>query len=344
MLIINATTDREVWDSLFARLPPDRQDVHFTSAYARVQRVDRAVPFLAVTTRLNGDFVMQPFEVLAIDDRRFDVKSMYGFGGPISNVDDEALGVRHQRDIAAWAAANRAISEYCCLHPLFAELQCKLLRSVNVQWVKRVVVMDLTQPLDLKRVSRRVRRAVNKAQHAGHAVQQWRSSMFPAGRFWPLYEASMHRKNADERWRFSMQYFQAHDSEAVGARWFFNEGRALLTIGVGENAYAHFLGSTGEDRDSGLDEQLYWEAALCLQRDGFKRFHLGGGLSSSVNDSLLQFKQGFSDLTYSVGRYERIFDRVVYNQLALSHRMREVAEHGRESASAWFPEYRREFA
>jgi hypothetical protein len=153
--------------------------------------------------------------------------------------------------------------------------------------------------------------------------------------------------NADRRWRYPLKYWLAHEQEAVGAQWFYliRDGahRALLTVGQGETAYAHFLGSDGQ-RYQGYDELLYFEAATRLMASGFKRFHLGGGTTMRANDSLLMFKRKFSKTMYRVGSYHRVVDQEVFDYLKRQKERDEKRQHGRVSMDEWFPPYRREFA
>lgn len=351
--MLDPFADCDRWDELFARLPAGRRDVHFSSAYARVQWAahHRTAAVLSYDNSTFDGFVLQPIRIADAPLGFADITSPYGFGGPMicGEVSLRTINV-HAAAMADVAIKCSFVSEYCTLHPLYGPLQAQLVTE-RIEWFKKSVVMDLTRDLP---VSRRVKRGVKKATEAGWRVHE-RNEMFVnaprcdavAHIFGAMYDCAMSRKNAAARWRFPREYWVAHWREQVGARWFSAENglacaRSLLTIGVGDNAYAHFLGSNG-DRHDGLDELLYWEASQRLRAAGVKNFHLGGGLTNDLSDSLLMFKAGFSPYHYQVGRYERIFNRGHYDTLMAYKRAEEIAKHGRESTCDWFPEYRREF-
>lgn len=345
--VLSATADREEWDALIARLPLPLRDVHLTSAYGRIQHTLGGMAIAAVLEGDHGSFVLQPFVKRVVPYNGysgFDLVSPYGFGGPVSNVVGAGAlrtgGKAFRLHFREWCREN-IISEFTTVHPLLASHQVHLLQSVNMIWTKEVVVIDL-ENFSEETVHRRVRRGLKTARKQWVVAEVGRNPVNYLG-FADLYQRSMQCKKAAQRWYYGPDYFSAHD-DSVGARWFYIDGhRALLTIGVGENAYAHFLGSDSEHRHSGLDDLLYFEAAMALKKSGVKWFHLGGGLTNEAADSLLAFKSGFSDLRYMVGNYSVIHDRERYTALEMLKNDDEVSAYGRRSMQEWFPAYRREF-
>ena len=82
---------------------------------------------------------------------------------------------------------------------------------------------------------------------------------------------------------------------------------------------------------------MLYEAACWGCDNGFKRFHLGGGLGSH-EDNLFKFKEAFnrnSDLLFSIGKL--IVDEGIYDDL-VSVRM---AENSFDKESKYFPLYRK---
>jgi hypothetical protein len=313
MRILGAFTDEKEWDSLFNRLPERLRDVHFSSGYARVQASLGGTAVAAVIEFVGGVFILQPFLVSPIPGHTdyYDIKSFYGYGGLISNsVVDPALGLAFTEELRAWARQNGVVSEYCCLHPLFAPNQLPFLRHENVEFIKNVVVIDNLADFT---TSRRIRRAVTTwSLDCDIYVAK------DAIGFAELYNLSMQRLVAASHWKYPLRYWTSHLNEEVGTFFFLRESsivrRGLLVIGCPENniAYAHFLGSDGE---YDLDSILYQATAKLLSIGGYKRFHLGGGLTPDPNDKLLFFKSGFSKAMYTVGVYRRIFQSDVYNSL-----------------------------
>ena len=328
-LLLDAEGDREKWDGFFGRLPSKYRDVHFTSAYARIQllaEAETSEAVLAVSER-GEDFVMQPFMLRRIDGNHFDVGSLYGYGGAVGTVVDCMLH------------PMLAVSEYCSLHPM-----CLSYGEVVDLGHRKVVHIELDS--FESNLNRSVRRALVKARNAKISVNET-PDMIPV--FHELYRQLMEAKGSAKHWQFPLKYFFAHEEEKVGAMWFFamlpmvGIVRGLLTIGIGEVAYAHFLGSDGKCRHLGVDELLYFEAAVKLRELGFKFFHLGGGTTNEPDDSLFTFKSGFSKNRLNAHRLGRVLNKIDYDALVRDKIESEYAEHGRPSMSKWFPAYRRPF-
>jgi lipid II:glycine glycyltransferase (peptidoglycan interpeptide bridge formation enzyme) len=58
--------------------------------------------------------------------------------------------------------------------------------------------------------------------------------------------------------------------------------------------YYHYAGSFDRHRNIGIGQALVIGAAEFAKSRGYGRLHLGGGLSTNTEDSLLRFKSGFS--------------------------------------------------
>lgn len=325
---------------LVERLPVEKRDVHFTSAYGRVQEKLGGKSILAVLT--DGDVtIMQPFMV-----RDNDIASPYGYGGPISinMTPEEAIAAFHT-ELRQWCAGHGIVAEYCRFHPLFATDQWKLsLPEPGEGFSAKAVAIIQLKELSERSVARRVRRALQKTHHL-EVVE-----CGAEGRkiFSLHYAESMKLKKASPRWHFSDEYLNAHYDE-LSARLFLlraaRASRMLMVVGGYGTAYAHLLGSNGIDLHGGLDERLYFDVALTLRDDGYERFHLGGGMTDDPKDSLLMFKQGFvSNVTFACFGYHRIFDEHGYRALCERKIAAEIAAHGRASVANFFPAYRREFA
>lgn len=328
MRVLSADTDRGEWDATIARLP-ELWDVHFTSAYGRVQERAGGKAILAV----GESGVAQPFLLQPIGDTGFfDLKSLYGFGGPLSATGAlysvQVLGEWWRNELFAWAKVAGIVSEYCCLHPLFAKQQLQLVAKDSVIFTKDVVVIEDLKQFSESKVSRRIRRAIKDTRERTIMIEASDALTFER-----LYNQSMDRLGAQSRWRFNTAYWEAHLSEPVGAHFIYlleyhEPRRCLLVVGNGKTAYAHFLGS---DAQGEFDPILYFDTARYLARMGYDRFHLGGGLSENEDDPLLFFKSGFSQVRYRVGSYRRIFQPEIYDMLT---------EKTQGRRSTWFPAYR----
>ena len=92
-----------------------------------------------------------------------------------------------------------------------------------------------------------------------------------------------------------------------------------------------------EYRNLAPSNLLLYKAALWGCEQGYKTFHLGGGVGSG-EDNLYKFKAAFnrnSDYQFSIGK--QIFDHEKYNQLIEERASRDI-HFNRESN--YFPVYR----
>ena len=339
-------SDKAEWDSVIEALPVHRRDIHFTSAYGRVQEYLGCEALLAVW-RDNGSFIAQPFIKRAIPSNpaRFDLCNPYGYGGPISSDMAAGAAMFYER-LCEWCVGNRIVTEFCNLHPLFLLHQKSLLPVAPKLITKDIIIIDLNN-FSEDTVSRRVPRGIRKAKSAGGKVVLLDSATTKAT-FAALYKMSMDRLQAADRWRFPTEYLEAHYEE-LSAKIFQatdnnNGERMLMVIGGYSTAYAHFLGSNGQSLHKGLDELLYSEAARMLREHGYERFHLGGGTTREPDDKLLAFKAGFSPDRWKLASYTRVFDEPEYAELNARKLADEITETGHASSSDYFPAYRRDAA
>src|SRR5215204_4411370 len=75
----------------------------------------------------------------------------------------------------------------------------------------------------------------------------------------------------------------------------------------------------------------------CAAASGARVFHLGGGVGGR-EDSLFQYKAGFSDRRHEFTTWQWIVDEITYDRLC---RERDGQAGSREVDSAYFPAYRR---
>ena len=106
-------------------------------------------------------------------------------------------------------------------------------------------------------------------------------------------------------------------------------------------AYYHFSGSDDTFDDLGQNNLLMSEVMLWAKRQGFSRYHLGGGVSSSQEDSLLRFKSGFSGQRAILYTYGRIHHQSTYEYLCQLKRKHEIETMGTVIESDYLPLYRR---
>ena len=99
----------------------------------------------------------------------------------------------------------------------------------------------------------------------------------------------------------------------------------------------HLSGSLSEFRNLAPSNLLLYKVAIWGCQQGFKTFHLGGGIGSN-EDNLYKFKAAFnraSDYQFSIGK--QIFNQNIYNALVEERAMLDI---NFDRESTFFPLYR----
>lgn len=332
------------WQSLWDRLPNDLRDVHYTPAYGRVQEVLGGSARCAVY-EWDDWFVMQPFMLRDVSAGYRDMTSMYGHGGPLSNMRSlsaNALSQWGEVEFEKWRTDQKVVCEFCALHPMLAADQDRLIHPhAQVRDVRQTVVMrvDWGDEYIIADMRRDRQQNLEKAEEL-YVVNG--ANWVP---FYERYAETMARHNAALRFQFPQHYFREH------ANHLWPDRMALLFAGSGiedasvasiilfghHHAHYQFTGNA-DDVPRGANDKLIMEAARLARRAGCSWLLLGGGTTSAPDDSLLQFKSGFSKHRAMARVYTRVFDADAYARLC--------RETGRDplDRSGFFPAYRAEAA
>jgi hypothetical protein len=158
----------------------------------------------------------------------------------------------------------------------------------------------------------------------------------------------MVRRGAAERWYFPESYFAACARRLgeSGCALFFArcEGElaaAYLLVHDECSAYYHFGASDERWLERRPNNLLMYETLLWAKRRGLARYHLGGGVTASENDSLLRFKSSFGGTKAMLYTYGRVLNEDVYRRLCelkLEHEQRTATPVAQPD---YFPMYRR---
>jgi hypothetical protein len=356
--------DAARWTALVARLPRPLQDIHLLPEYGRIYRVQGFDPRLAVLETPDGivlqAFVLRPLGALPFlaeaPDRAafFDVANPYGFGGPVSTAEPEAgrgLYAAFDAAFTAWCEPAKVASEFCSLHPLMHETQRALMAGVReAAHEKDVVLIDLAPDEDemVRGLRKGHRSSITLARRSGVEVAAVAASPENIALFTDIYTETMVRRDAAQRWFLPADFFSATLGELGPGRSTLLFARldgeveaASLVIHDFATAYYHFAGARATRPELGVNNLMVWEAALTAKRAGYAWLHLGGGVTSAPDDSLLRFKAGFSAARAPLYTYFAIRDAATYRQLCGRKIAFEESELGVALNSDFLPLYRR---
>lgn len=354
------------WSSLVQGLEPGQRDIHFIPEYGEVYRKTYGFEPLLALYSDGKNYVMQPFvkrllnNLPFLKDRQistpyYDIANPYGYGGMISRADSHAkalgLATEFNRSFVAYCKEKGYASEFTSMHPLLGNHQL-LAATGEIIPVrqKEVVFIDLRMDeADLwGSIHKRRVRCIKKAQKHGVRTERVEPTEANFDILNRLYYQTMERHNAAARWVFPRDYFR-NCLEILGPQrvslFFAYVGNevAVATILMHDFdiAYYHFSGSDNNFYEFCPSDLLMYETALWAKHQGYKYFHLGGGVSSAQDDPLYIFKSGFSGSTAPLYSYSRVLNEQSYEKLCALKKSHEQEIDGRESESDYFPLYRR---
>jgi hypothetical protein len=342
--------DDAAWSDVLARL--HRHDFHHLAGYHRVAE-RRGEGTAALFAHRDGDFVIAlPLLLRPIDDREpdglQDATSVYGYGGPVASHErmPQAMVRTFQEELRQELARRRVVAVFSRLHPLID--QRELVAGLGeIRIVGETVSVDLSLSLDEQWAgySKKCRRVIRRAMELGVTCREDRDWKYR--REWAeMYDETMERVAAPASYRYDAAYFDLLASELGPALRLFvacHEGTlaaaGLYTI-CGGIVQAHLGASRTEFAKLSPTRLLDDTARRWAVDAGADVFHLGGGVGGQ-QDSLFQYKAGFSDRRHEFAVWRWVLNPITY--AALSARHLSSAGHGPDDSPAddFFPAYRR---
>ncbi len=265
-----------------------------------------------------------PPELGAPNDWR-DLINPYGYPSPIFYPGKNLVQLNDF--LEAWAETCRArnmISAFIRLHPLLP-LPLEILEEYGVL-VKHgeTVFINLTQNKNeiWKQLRENHKRDIKKLYKEGFTVKMDEWNYY--NDFKEIYYESMRRLNADNFYFFPTSYFEDLRSQLKSALHLctvFSPSGEVAASGLFTETIdiiEYHLGGTKEKFLKKAPSKIIFDfmTSWGIEKK-IKKLHLGGGFGGE-NDSLFNFKCGFSPLRKSFYTYRMIFDEEKYDYLAKS--------------------------
>ena len=270
-----------------------------------------------------------------------DATSVYGYCGPVASRGAVPSGVVRDFQASLTETLHRmnVVSVFSRLHPLMA--QSALLEGLGeVAEVGQTVSIDLSLSPEAQRAAFRKnhKEGINRLRRQGvQCVHDQACVHLPA--FVDQYLETMRRVAAAEAYFFDEEYFrglvsalgrQAHLFVAVLGHEVVAGGLFIECNGIVQ----YHLGATRDAYLKLAPMKLIFETVRTWanERGGMTAFHLGGGVGGA-EDSLFNFKAGFSDRRHPFRVWRWVPSPAAYEQLC-------AARGGAGVAGSYFPAYR----
>lgn len=273
----------------------------------------------------------------------FDSVTPYGYGGVLfeGNTSEENLQ-------AFWNAyvekmkAEGIVDNFVRYHPV-------LKNAILMKQISTVIDLGKTIAFDLEspeviwdNIISKNRNMIRKAEKNGIEIRHGKDlELFKD--FKRIYNATMEKDHAEEYYFFNDAFYESiHRDLNDNYEMFYAvmDGQIIamsIMLFANKQMHYHLSGSMIEYRNLAPSNLLLYKAALWGCEQGYKTFHLGGGVGSG-EDNLYKFKAAFnrnSDYQFSIGK--EIFDQEKYDEL-VALRARQDSDFNPENK--FFPLYR----
>lgn len=309
------------WQELLDAMPVPFRDIYFTPGYHRMHEVNgdgKAILFLYQdgTDTWFYPFLVRPITHVGQTPVPFfcqDIETVYGYTGPLSTTDARgfltAAGDRFQQ----YCRENHVATEFVRFHPIIGNhFGFDTQDNSSIVGIRDHVYIDLglsDSELWKRAYSGTNRNMIRKARRLGVRIE-YGSTASDFEPFVQLYLTNMQRVDAEPYYYFSEAYF-AHlrhllDRSGVLLLAYLGDHVVGASVFLHGGRYAHYHLSASDDRgrEAAVTNLLVHHGIGWAREVGAEKMHLGGGITSGQNDSLLGFKANFSPLRvkFNIGK------------------------------------------
>lgn len=351
MLSVITIDEGDKWDDIVKSFRG--YDVYYLSGYVRAFSLhgdgeptlfyyDEG-DFRAMNVVMVRDIASDPKFADRIPQRTFrDMTTPYGYGGFYTDGPLSGGAVSRLNEAYTEACLERGIvSEFVRFHPVLNNGPV-LNGMYDVSELGKTIAMNLTSREQMwGEISSKNRNVIRKARKSGVTIY-WGRNHELFTRFVDLYNATMDRDHARPYYYFDEEFYRSILEDLKYHSMIFYalyEGKIIamsIVLFSNEQMHYHLSASDREHQHLAPTNLLLYEAACWGLENGYRTFHLGGGLGSR-EDNLYKFKKAFnrySERTFAIGR--KVFDKQKYEHLVQIRR----PEVEPESIASFFPVYR----
>ncbi len=332
----------QLWDDIVKSF--SNYDVYYLSGYVKAFQIHGdGTPQLLFYENdgLRAIYVYMKRETLI--DGFYDSITPYGYGGVLFEGD-----TNQEKIETFWAVyaevmdAQNIIDNFVRYHPVLKNASS--MKDVsNVIDLGKTIALDLTSPETIwENIISKNRNMIRKAEKNGVEIHHSKDyGLFKD--FIRIYNATMDKDEAIDYYYFDEDFYKSiHNDLCDNYEMFYAmyDGKMIamsIILFANKQMHYHLSGSLIEYRNLAPSNLLLYKAALWGYEQGYRTFHLGGGVGSG-EDNLYKFKAAFnknSDYQFSIGK--QIFNKGKYDELV---NLRVVENSDFDINSSFFPLYR----
>ncbi|ASU34726.1 GNAT family N-acetyltransferase [Mucilaginibacter xinganensis] len=273
----------------------------------------------------------------------FDMTSVYGYSGPVSNIDLSHLSSltisQFKISFTNFMQNESAICMFSRLHPFINQLTLTTgFGGIRKNGTTLYIDLSISVQDQHNRYDKRLSRQIRRLRKQGFEIKE-SCDLAEIRGFIEMYHKNMDRVSASKNYYFEEKYFvdllniDGFDNRLI----LIYEGRKLVCgalVLLSDNIIRNHLSATApEYLKESPSKLLTDEISVMGRRLGKKIFHLGGGVGGK-EDTLYRFKRLFSGLQVKDHIWCYINDEQAYNDLVQRNGV------AIDPQSAYFPLYR----
>lgn len=299
-----SVAEKNQWQAYMKRIP--EADIYFTAEYCQIYENNGEGTAQLFVYEDGDDCICYPYLLREIEafsasrEQLYDITTPYGYGGPLTNIQEEAKRKSHfacfEEVFGQYCREQHIVTEFVRFHPLIHNERDygSVSPVLNRNTVSLTLQEDEAALMDSLRNKGRNR--VKYAMKQGLEVTQ--EGLDHLEWFAENYAKTMEKNQADSYYYFNESFFRDTMELLEGHLTTFAvryEGEVIAScMFMHYNDYVsyHLTGSRQEYLHLAPSNLLIWHAAAWFGKLGYKSLHLGGGYRD--DDDLLRFKRNFT--------------------------------------------------
>ena len=315
-------------ERFFIALPIEQQDIYFTPEYYALYEEYGDGKAHCFVFQKDGNLILYPFLKNSInalgyqlDNEYFDIQGAYGYNGIVSSSKDKNFINTFHACFEKYCIENNIIAEFTRFHPLLQNVDMASDKT-KIVYDRKTVFFDLSKELSeiFSLFQHSTKKQIRRAENRYHIqIKTYTKPYEHVNILYDIYTQTMNKVNASPYLFFNKEYFSnLLQLENVVLFIAYYEDKPIACISAlyaKDYFHGHLGGSLLEFLKMYPNDLLYKEMISYAKKIQCKYLHIGGGDTSDINNSLLNFKMNFSkDVTdFYIGK--TIYNEVVYNMI-----------------------------
>lgn len=341
MIQIIDTNNSDKWDEIVKTFP--NHDVYYLSGYVKAFKIHGDGEPCLLYYEVKMLRAIYVYIKRIVDNGWFDIITPYGYGGVIFDGDtSETLLNAFNMAFIASMNEQKIVNNFVRYHPLLQNAN-EMRKISNVIDLGNTISMDISsEEIIWANITSKNRNMIRKAEKNGVKIRH-EQDMVLFEDFIRIYNSTMDKDKAEDYYYFGMAFYESIHNDLKGNYEMFYatyEGQIIamsIILFCNGMMHYHLSGSMAEYRNLAPTNFLLYKAACWGCQQGFREFHLGGGVGSD-EDNLFKFKAEFSRSSrnlFCIGK--QIFNQQKYDELVEKRRN---ADASFNMESTFFPLYR----